>query len=304
MRKRLHGIRNGLALACVVAWIGTSVCHAATLELGQIVIQYREGQESLALKTMEELQTGLLAYGRRLPAGDAPIHLTICGTMEEFEALSGGVPAMRIGGFARSAEGIIVLKAPNLLGPNSHYAAIVRHELLHVLLARNTDPDNLPRWLNEGIAMILSRENRWSSMFSIARMYTGGRVIDYEDLEHVFNAPGNEMEFGEAYVQSLSMTQYLQSQMGEERFWIIVRDLRTDSFEEALNKWRGLTPNAFFDAWRASLWRTALISSVITGLSIFQIGALLLVAAYLRKRARNRKLLRSWVEEEAMTDDG
>ena len=67
MREKAHGTRIGLArvaLACAVALLGTSACHAARLERGQIIIQYREGQESLALKTMEELQAGLLVYGR------------------------------------------------------------------------------------------------------------------------------------------------------------------------------------------------------------------------------------------------
>jgi len=282
----------------LLASLATFPSLGATLERGPIVVEYTQGNESLALETMEELHTGLTRYGLRLPAGEAPVHVTICATIEEFEALSGGVPAMRVLGFARSEEGIIVLKAPALLGPDSSYAAVVRHELLHVLLARNADPDNLPRWLNEGIAMILSRENRWSSTFTMARMYTGGRIIPYADLPHVFNAPGNETVFGEAYVQSLSMTRYLQSELGQERFWVVVGDLRSSTFEEALTRGIGVSPEAFFETWRDSLWRTALIASLITGISVFQIGALLLVLAYLRKRMRNRKLMRAWNEDE------
>ena len=289
------------AVACAVICLVGSSSFAATLERDHLRLHYSEGQESLALETMSVLTTGLITYSQRLPAGEEPIQIHICQTIEEFEGLSGGLPAKRIEGFARSREGIIVLKAPRLLGTGSNYAAIARHELLHVLLARNTDPDNLPRWLNEGIAMILSREDRWATMFSMARIYTGGRGIEYEELPYVFNAPGNETVFGDAYVQSLSMTRYLQSQVGEVRFWAMVRGLQSGSFGEALHAQTGVTLEEFFEAWRASLWRTALISSIVTGLSVFQVAALLLVVGYFRRRARNRRILQTWDEE---GDDG
>lgn len=286
------------AIACVAICLVGSSGLAATLERGQLRLQYSVGQEAVAIETMGVLESSLISYARRLPAGEAPIRVHICQTIAEFEGLSGGLPAKRVQGFARSREGLIVLKAPALLGPGSNYAGIVRHELLHVLLARNTDPDNLPRWLNEGVAMILSRENRWSTMFSMARLYTGGRVIEYENLEQVFNAPGNEMVFGDAYVQSLSMTRYLRSQTGEETFWAMIYGLQDGPFDEALRTRTGLTAEAFYDTWRGSLWRTALVSSIVTGMSLFQIAAILLVVAYLRKRMRNRRTLQEWAEEE------
>ena len=286
------------AAACLVVCLAGSSSLGATLERGQIRLQYSQGQEAVALETMGVLHTGLATYAQRLPAGEEPIRVHICQTIAEFEGLSGGLPAKRVQGFARSREGLIVLKAPVLLGPGSDYAGIVRHELLHVLLARNTDLDHLPRWLNEGVAMILSRENRWSTMFSMARLYTGGRVIAYENLEQVFNAPGNEMVFGDAYVQSLSMTRYLQSQMGEETFWAMIYGLQDGPFDEALRSQTELTAEEFYDTWRGSLWRTALVFSIVTGMSLFQIAAILLVVAYLRKRMRNRRTLQKWAEEE------
>ena len=286
------------AVTCVFFCIAFSSGLAATLERGQLRLQYSEGQEAIALETMNVLHTGLATYARRLPAGEEPIRVHICQTIAEFEGLSGGLPSKRVQGFARSREGLIVLKGPALLVPGSNYAGIVRHELLHVLLARNTDPDHLPRWLNEGVAMILSRENRWSTMFSMARIYTGGRVVEYGNLEHAFNAPGNEMVFGDVYVQSLSMTRYLRSQIGEETFWAMIYGLRDRSFDEALRSQTGLSAEVFYDTWRGSLWRTALVSSIVTGMTLFQFAAILLVVAYLRKRMRNRRTLQKWAAEE------
>lgn len=301
--KRFYFRAAVLTFVAICACFDGNAGFAATLTRGLITLEYTEGREGLALETMSELESGIAVYGRQLPPGEDPIRVRICETLDEFRDLSGGLPARGVVGFARSQEGVIVLKSPRLLGPKTNYASIVRHELLHVLLARNTNPENLPRWLNEGIAMTLSRENRWGSMFAMARMYTGGRIIEFDDLELVFSTPGNETVFGEAYTQSLSMTQFLQKRLDGDRFWPMVRDLQTDEFEQALLARTGFTPRGLYEAWRASLWRTALIASLLTGFSIFQVAAVLLVLAYVRRSLRNRKIVRNWTDEEQEEND-
>lgn len=270
---------------------------AATLERDPFVIHYEPGDGGAALETAAVLTEAVQLYGQRLPVGKDPIHVYIADTMDRFQEYAGDVPTRQIEGFARSAEGIIVLRSPRLLQPGANYAAIARHELLHVLLARTADPDHLPRWLNEGIAMFLSREGRWSNSLAMAQMYTGNRVIDYDNLPYVFNAPGNELEFGDAYTQSLSMTRYLRKQLGENAFWDMVAQLDERPFDEALVTWLQVTPREFYGQWRRSLWRTAVVASLVTGFSLFQLAAILAIAAYLHKRRRARRTMQRWDEE-------
>jgi len=52
----------------------------------------------------------------------------------------------------------VAVRAPYLVEGPASFAGTLRHELLHVLLARNVNLDHLPRWLNEGIAMRYARE--------------------------------------------------------------------------------------------------------------------------------------------------
>jgi hypothetical protein len=272
----------------------TFFAHAETMERGLFIVHFPEGHADLAEDSMEVFEKGLAEYSEKLDSGDEPIQLYVCVTIDEFRRLGGAIAQRGVQGFANARSGIIVMKAPNLLGPEANYAAVLRHELLHVLLARHVNPANLPRWFNEGLAMVLSRENRLSNMFQVARMYTRRQIIDYDTLPYVFAEPGNETQFGMAYAQSLSMTKYLRDRVGEETFWAIVDELKTQSFDRALAEHAALTPSELFEEWKGSLWASALGWSLISGISVFQVGAILLVFGYLRRRRRARRTLETW----------
>ena len=288
-----------LAGACFAATLASGA--AESYSSGIFTIHLGTPNEELAQTSLRVLHAGVQEYSERLPAGDEPIHVYVAQEYREFRQL--GAPEGRIEGFARSEQGIIVMKAPNLLGPHGTYPSILRHELLHVLLARNSGVDHLPRWLNEGIAMLLSRENRWSNAYHIARMYTTSSIIEYDTLPYVFAQPGNEVEFGDAYAQSLSMTKYLRDLVGEETFWAMIEGLKDETFEKALERHTGLSHGEFFQQWQRSLWRIAVITSLISGFGIFQFGAILLILAYWRKRRRGRRVLADWKVEEAEEEE-
>lgn len=286
------------AICGVLCFFSSVFARAATIESDIFVVHFPDGQSEIADYSLGVLEKGLAEYSAKLDSSDESIQLYICVTIEEFRRLGGAIAQRGVQGFANARSGVIVMKAPNLLAPGSDYGAVLRHELLHVMLARHVDPDNLPRWFNEGLAMILSRENRVSSIFQVARMYATGSIIEYEELPFVFAEPGNETEFGRAYAQSISMTKYLRSEAGDETFWAIVDDLKTKPFDQALAERTGLTPAKLFVQWKDSLWKSTLGWSILTGFSAFQFAAVLLVIAYIRKRRQTRRLLKSWPDEE------
>jgi hypothetical protein len=224
--------------------------------------------------------------------------VTICRSQDAFRQVAGQYGKARVGGIAKSQAGVIVVKAPYLLPEGQDYRGMLRHELIHVLLARNTDPANVPRWFDEGVAMLVSKELRWESGLRIARMYVTRRLIPYPDLDFAFAPLGDEGLFDDAYAQALSLTQYLRARLGEDRFWGLVRALRTEDFADALRARAGLTPGALYDIWRRSLWKVALITWLVSGFSAFDLMAILVLVAYLRKRRRGRAILRQWEEED------
>ncbi|MFO7973131.1 MAG: hypothetical protein R6V12_00685 [Candidatus Hydrogenedentota bacterium] len=277
------------------------VCAAPAelLREGLFRIEYPKGEERLAAITLKNLEDVLADWGKYLDAGEQPVMVHICASPGEFASRAGFSPPAEVGGVAHSEDGIIVLRTPNQLPNPKYYEGVVRHELIHVLLARNTDLTHLPRWLNEGIAMHISGEYRWNSTFHVARMYMADRLYSYDDLMLHFHISQRERPFGDLYAQSLSMTAYLYDSLGEEAFWDMVYALREKDFPEALGDAAEMTPEEFWDAWYNSLWKIAVISTVVSGFGVFHLMALLLIVAYMRKRRRNRTVMKRWEHEEA-----
>ncbi|MBX7255517.1 MAG: hypothetical protein K1Y02_04060 [Candidatus Hydrogenedentes bacterium] len=273
--------------------------HALTLTDQNFVVHYNEPEEALAKRTLDVLVTASKEFESSLPAGPEPITVVVCGTIQEFAQLARGYTMPNVLGLAFPERGLILLKSPELVREPADYRGTVRHELVHVLLARNVNMDNVPRWLNEGIAMVLSGEFRYESTARVAQMYLSGKTIDYRNLEYVFLAPGRELEFGDAYAQSLSMTRFLLRKLGEEEFWRMVHSLKTEPLSTALRTRLNMNEIEFYDAWVRSLWKFALVFSLVSGFSVFQLMALLTFAAYIRKRRRGQRLLREWETEEA-----
>lgn len=284
-----------LVLASIVL---CSVTGAAVIESPPFRITFPEEWNELAHQSLATLEGSLNQYGDRLPAGSAPILVHICGTHGEFARYAGSLSQSSVSGVAQPESGVIAVKTPDITRGGSDYMGTLRHELIHVLLARNSGGDNLPRWLNEGIAMMVSGEHRVGSAIHVGQMYVQGRLITYKDLFFVFLEPGKELEFGDAYAQALSMTRFLHERLGDDAFWRVVHATKTMTFGDALRAEAGISPTDFYDDWVRSLWRVALVFSLISGFSIFQLMAILTIVAYLRKRRRGQRTLREWEEED------
>ena len=285
-------------MIAVLGWASWADEGRERIASGLIEVAYRPADEEVARDCVAVLVKGLAEFSRKLPAGDEPIRVTICRTLEEFEQRAGSYAGAQVGGIAESERGAIIVKGPHLLPPGQDYRGMLRHELLHVLIARNTDLANVPRWFNEGVAMVMSRELRWANTMRVAHMYVRRRVIPYLELDFAFAPLGNEMVFGDAYAEAYSMTLHLIDEVGEERFWRVVLALNEMRFEEALAEHAGLTPGALYEGWRRSLWKSVLVASLVSGFTLFDVMAILLVMAYFRKRRRGRTILRAWDEEE------
>ncbi len=284
--------------SCLVLLLLVSAAAGETLQRGVFLIHFDPADRELAEQSLEVLEAALPALARRLPPGPVPINVYLCATHREFARFAGSLARVNVGGIANPSRGLIAVKTPRLKPSGLDYEGTLRHELVHVLLERNVEIANLPRWLNEGIAMTLSREFRWGSAFIVGEMYLRGRILSYQDLGLVLDNAGREMEFSDAYAQSLSMTRFLVKYLGDDDFWRVIAALKTVPFGRALREQTDLDVHAFMNAWRNSLWRVALVSSVVSGFGVFQMAALLTVLAYIRKRRQGQRIVKAWQEDE------
>ncbi len=290
------------AIAAVFAVCLANARCEETLERGLARIHFDENERTDAEESANVIEKGIERYRSRLDPGQDPIDVYLCSTLQEFYERGGNALGGRVEGFARGREGTIVIRTRDALGPSANYPAVLRHELLHVLIARNARAGTVPRWLNEGVAMLLSGEGRWSNTFHLAKMYTSGRVIEYSELEGAFAAPGNETEFGDAYEQSFSMTRHLMRRIGDDTFWRVFRSKEVGDFATVLKQETGVKLERVYDEWRGSLWKVAVITAVISGIGVFQFGALLLIAAWWRKRRKARRIIQAWGEDDEDDD--
>ncbi len=273
------------------------------LAQGLFQIQYAPRDASTARDALAIVEQGTAEFASQLPAGDTPIRIIICTNTAEFERRAGAYGVPNVSGIARPDKGLIVVKAPRLIQSPGDFTGVLRHELAHVLLARNTNEDHLPRWLNEGIAMILSKENRWNSVLRVAQMQLQGRIIPYRDMVYFMREPGEAEEFGDAYAQSLLMTIYLRDALGDDTFWTVVRAQREMSFGDAMRLHAHLNPPDFFEAWRGSLWKYSVVFWIISGFGLFQIMAVLAILAYMRKQRLESVIFARWDEEDGAEED-
>ena len=291
-----------LAVLAAAAVFCAAAQDLRTLRADIFAVHHAPGDEATARMTADILLDMREDFAERLPAGADPIHVVIAPTTDAFRPYAGHYRAEMVAGVARPDQGFIALKHPALLGAGTSYGQVVRHELMHVLLARNTREGNVPRWFNEGICMLAAGQYRIAGTIMLARMHVTKQIFPYAALDMMFAAPGTEQEFNEAYAQALSMTMYLHGRLGDEAFWALVRSLDARSFREALDEALGLTAFEFWEAWRRSLWKTALIAALVSGLGMFPLMSLLAVAAYFAKRRQMQRVLRIMEEEEAAGD--
>lgn len=287
-----------LACAWCFALSAGALPDKQTLSGGLFTIEYSPGQDKAAELTLRILEDAVREFDPMLPAGKAPIRVVVTDVSEEFKGYAAHFAGLDVVGLAQPTNNLIIVKAPRLRTPDSDYPGTLRHELVHLLLYRNVDYANLPEWLNEGLAMSLSNEFYWQSMFKIARMFIQNRIIPYRLLDYSFYSPSDQMQFNDAYAQALSMTRHLRDTLGEEMFWRVIRALAEQPFHKALENIAGMSVPDFWNGYERALWKYAIIATMASGF-FFQPAAILLIIAYIRRRRIARDIYRRWEEEEA-----
>ncbi len=289
-------MRALFALIVLFAWAyGAS---AETITADSITVHYSLSDHAVAQQTLEDAQAFCHEQSARLPKGDAPITIVIAATVDEFVQHAGDFGRSDVGGLAIPSRGFILLKSPRLASAPPDYTGVLRHELVHVLLYRNVNIAALPGWLNEGICMYVSREHRWASAMRVGQMYASGEILNYREIEFAFVAFQGERPFGDIYAQSLSMTRYLINAMGEDDFWRMIGDLDTMDFRSAIKKHTGWSAADFWNEWNSSLWSGAIVTSVVSGVTLFQVGAVLLLLGWWRKRREGQVRLAEMEDDE------
>jgi len=204
-----------------------------------------------------------------------------------------------ISGYALPASSMIVLfpaRAPSY--PDSSLDDLLRHEVAHVLAARAAAGRPLPRWFDEGLAMIAG--GAWgaddSLRFLLAAMVDHG--VPLAELDRRF--AGSQRQVAGAYAVAGAFVRDLVQRHGAAAPGRILAAMAGGApFPEAFQAGTGATvaaaEAAFWHRHAPQRWLPLVTSSTTLWLAI----TLLALYAGRRRRQRSAALRARWDEEDA-----
>jgi hypothetical protein len=207
-------------------------------------------------------------------------------------------------GYTDGVSNTVVLLAERTPSyPDGGLEEVLAHEVAHVLIHRAAGGRRVPRWFDEGLAMLAARPWRWRDQTELAVGLLSGPRVPLWKLDDLFRGDRHEVERG--YALSGTLVQDLLERYGPAVPRIVLARLaQGDPFDQAV---RGATGATLIDVGEAFWERQGTLKRWIpiltsTAALWFGISVLAIVAA-IRKR-RRRVELEEELEIPPETDDG
>ena len=213
-----------------------------------------------------------------------PIHVVLAP--ESSEAARSLPPW--VSGYTDGVSSVVVLlpeRTPSY--PDGGLEEVLAHEVAHVMISRAAGGRRLPRWFDEGVAMLAGRSWRLRDETALARGLLFGPRVPLWKLDDLFRGDRSDVE--RAYALSGALVSDLVERRGTAVPRIVfARVARGDRFEEALRAATGETPieiGARFEE-RQAVWRQWLPVLTSGAVLWFAISVLAIVAAVRRRWSR------------------
>lgn len=218
-------------------------------------------------------------------------------------ALDGSEPARLApswaAGYAVGRAGLVVLLPGRIPSyPYGSIEAVLEHEVAHVLIARAARGRRIPRWLDEGLAVIASRTWGAEDRVRLVWAMAGGRQVTLERMDALFQQDGASAR--RAYVLAAAFVRHLLQDIGPEaprRMLALVA--QEVPFEEAFTRVASMTPaEAEASFWARRTFWTGWVPPMTSSAMLWAGITLLALYAFQRRRRRAAVLRRRWEEEE------
>lgn len=208
------------------------------------------------------------------------------------------------GGVAYPEIGLVLLTIKPV-HPNSQHnlAEVFRHELAHVALEDAVGGRAIPRWFNEGFAVMASGETSFVRMHTLWTATLSDSLLTLSQLERSF--PSNESDADIAYAQAADVVRFLVRREEHHRFRGLISRLRDgETMDSALLNSYGEETAALETEWRDDVSKRYTFWPVLFSGTVVWAGIMGLFALGWRKRRRKAALtLARWGQEEAAEDE-
>jgi len=261
-----------------------------------LTLVYTERDRALADRLWPALladREALMARLELYPEGTLRVELT--PTVEAFLAAGGFAGAL---GVYDPYRRTIVLRSPRT-DPAGGWdvRGVARHELVHGLLHLAINQP-IPRWLNEGLAILMADELSFLDDSRLTMQAVLGHLIPLPLLMAGF--PAGEGPRTQAYAQAASFARFLLGRGGMPGVRLLLATLAEGhDAGTAFRTAYGTSLAELEEQWRQGLARRFSVFTLITTSSVLGgVGVPLLLVALVRRAVQRRRKLAEWAGQE------
>jgi hypothetical protein len=215
-----------------------------------LTLHWYDGNRAFAADLLNTMVSGVEQLARMTGVRpQAPIHLYVYGNTTEMQEAMLYEPSWT-GGVAFPENNITII---GIHPANLEWGKrTIVHELTHLIVGQMTFScgENVPTWLNEGIAVYAEGGlDSWSEA-RFRQAVAANELLSVRDLTNGFSAHPDLADL--SYSQSYSLVAYLVERHGPERLLALFERLRAgDTVEAGLQSAHGIGLDALEDGWRA-----------------------------------------------------
>ncbi len=197
---------------------------------------------------------------------------------------------------------LIIIQSPRATKSTSiDLRKVFKHEFTHIALGKAfSKREEIPRWLNEGLAMYESREWDFSRVSTMTRAVLTDSLIPLSEITHWFPFEVDKAEL--AYSQSFYLISFLISEYGKDNFHRFLKEYSggkelNDVFADVYDiKWKELE-----EVWIHYLKvRFSWLPIVTSTTTLWFLVAIAFILAYVKKKRANRLKFEQWEREEGI----
>ena len=201
--------------------------------------------------------------------------------------------------YAMGELGMIVLLPERVLSyPYESLEQVLAHEVAHVLVARSTGGRAVPRWFDEGLAMIAAHSWTVEDRARLVWAMATEEPISLDEINARFRRDRASAQ--QAYVLAYAFVQDLIRQtsprLAKNVLALVAQGL---PFDEALTRLTSKTPRqlevAFWD--RQSVW-TRWVPVATSSVMLWLVIVLLIFYVFRKQKKRTTAIKKQWEEEE------
>jgi hypothetical protein len=270
------------------------------LETPPFQIRYAASEQIYAEELATLLQVNYESLSAQLHlALTEPVTVYFVSSQDDFDNLTGNAIPHWGEGIADPMRNLIVLKSPGMTDNHSRFPKLIRHELVHILIGQSVpEPQTLPKWFNEGMALIYARDAEFARGTAISRALLTDEMIPLDEIEHVLKF--QQVKARLAYEQSYAFTAFLIEEYGERKLLDLLKRVMTGiSFEQVFTDVYGMDQFDMELLWFEYLqkkYRWRFLEEFETFLWILM--PVLVILAVIIMRVRNRKTMQRWENED------